>query len=346
VVARPRALHTAKKDQHPEGLSEWLETELRDAKARLHKVESELQQSLKHSWSLEAEIRKIHEAMNVSGSAASQLSSMREELRQVRDQLTKIQDRQSALTNRTEEVLRQRQADSGRDKQEIATLAKQIEGLARGLGQYEDRMKSLEEIVRRAEDAVSAIRLGAQAIERQFEEVALRGQRGLEAASRLEQDVARITGDVETLRKTGAQLDDKIRLSLEGVRRSAERLDKLDDIANFPAEARELIHRANSERDQLAQRIALAEKLGGELAEQLQQLTHHVAKIDQRQQVQNAQIMDLMGRVQETSEQLHAQVKRVFQLLLRQRRRHMDTIAQEIKELSQSEGASGDQPRA
>jgi len=339
VVAKP-------KGQQPEGLSEWLENELRDTKARLRKVEGELEQALKHSWSLESEIRKIHEAMNVSGSAVSQLSAMREEVRQVRDQLSKMQDRQAAISNRTEEVVRQRQADSGRDKQDVSTLAKQIEGLARGIGQFEDHMKSLEEIVRRAEDGAAAARLGAQAIERQFEDIAVRGQRSLEAAVRLEQDVARITGDVDALRKVDAELDDKIRLTLETTRRASERLDKMDDLVNFPAEARELITRANSERDQLAQRIALAEKLGGELTEELQKLTHHVAKIDQRQQVQNAQIMDLTGRVQETSEQLQAQVKRVFQLLLRQRRRQIDTLAQEIKELGQRENPAGDQPRA
>ena len=100
------------KGQPPEGLSEWLENELRDTKARLHKVEGELEQALKHSWSLETEIRKIHEAMTVSGSAVGQLSSMREELRQVRDQVSKAQDRQAAIANRTDEVIRQRQADT------------------------------------------------------------------------------------------------------------------------------------------------------------------------------------------------------------------------------------------
>ena len=228
----------------------------------------------------------------------------------------------------------------------MSILSKQIEGVARGVGQFDERMKALEEIVRRAEDGVGAVRLAGQAIERQFEDVAVRGQRSLEAAVRLEQDVARITGDVDALRKIDAELDDKIRLILEGTRRVAERLDKIDGLVNFPAEARELITRANSERDQLAQRIALSEKLGGELTEELQRLTHHVAKIDQRQQVQNAQIMDLMGRVGETSEQLQAQLKRVFQLLLRQRRRQMDTLAQEIKELGQGEHHGGDKPNA
>ena len=334
------------KGQQPEGLGEWLENELRDAKARLHKVEGELEQALKHSWSLEADIRKINEALNTSGSAAALLSAMREELRQVRDQLSKVHDRQSVIANKTEEVVRARQTDSSRDKQELSTLAKQIEGVGRTAGQFDDRMKSLEEAVRRAEDSVAGARLTGQAIERQFEDVAGRGQRSLEATVRLEQDVARITGDVDALHKIDAELADRIKLTLEGTRRAAERLDKLDDLRDFPAEVRELIHRGNSERELIAQRIALAEKLTGEVAEELQTLTHHVGKIDQRQQVQNAQMMDLMGRVQETSEQLQAQTQRVFQVLLRQRRRQMDTLAQEVKELGQGEHQGTDQPHA
>src|SRR3990172_5047135 len=193
LVAKP-------KGQPPEGLSDWLE--------------DELEQALKHSWSLETEIRKIHEAMTVSGSAVGQLSSMREELRQVRDQVSKAQDRQAAIANRTDEVIRQRQADTGRAKHEMSILSKQIEGVARGVGQFDERMKALEEIVRRAEDGVGAVRLAGQAIERQFDDVAVRGQRSLEAAVRLEQDVARITGNVDALRKIDAELDDKIRLIL------------------------------------------------------------------------------------------------------------------------------------
>lgn len=339
MVAKP-------KGQQPEGLGEWLENELRDAKARLHKVEGELEQALKHSWSLEADIRKINEALNTSGSAAALLSAMREELRQVRDQLSKVNDRQSVIANKTEEVVRARQTDSGRDKQELSTLAKHIDGVGRTVGQFDDRMKVLEEATRRAEDAVAGARLAGQAMERQFEDVAGRGQRSLEATLRLEQDVARLTGDVDALRKIDADLDDRIKLTLEGTRRAAERLDKLDDVRDFPAEVRELIHRGNSERELIAQRIALAEKLTGEVAEELQKLTHHVGKIDQRQQVQNAQIMDLMGRVQETAEQQQAQTKRVFQVLLRQRRRQMDTLAQEVKELGQGEHQGADQPHA
>ncbi len=328
---------TRAKGQGQENLGEWLEGELRDTKARLHKVESELEQSLKHVWSLEADIRKLGEAAASASSAASEIAGFRGELRQVNAQLSRLQDRNSALATRAEEVLRNRQSDSGRDKQELGSLMKQIEGVGRSVEQYEARLHAVEEAVRKVEEDVAGARLSGQALERNLEEVAGRGARIIESSVRIEQDISRMAGVIDSLRKADDALDDRVRLLLEQLRHVSDRLSKVDDIAPFPEEARELLQRARVERDQLAQRIALGEKLNGELAERLQQLTHGLSRQEQRQQVQNAQLLDLAGQVQETAERLQAQTKRFFQILLRQRRRQMDTLAQEIKELGQGD---------
>ncbi len=50
------------RDQEPESPVDWLENELRETKARLHKVEGELDQALKQVWSLEADVRRVAEA--------------------------------------------------------------------------------------------------------------------------------------------------------------------------------------------------------------------------------------------------------------------------------------------
>jgi hypothetical protein len=145
---------------------------------------------------------------------------------------------------------------------------------------------------------------------------------------------------VDSLRKVDEAIADRVNLVLEQVHKHNERIDKIEDLAPFPEEARELIHRATSDRELLATRIALVEKLASETAERLQTLGHSLAKVEQRQQVQNAQLIDLAGQVNETAEVLQAQMKRVMQLLLRQRRRQLDTITAEIKELAQGEPQS------
>jgi len=325
------------KGQPPEGLNEWLERELRETRARLHKVEAELEQSLKRAWAVEADIKRLAETVSNAGSSAALVGAFREDIRQVRDQLGRIQDRQSVIANRVEEALRQRTTEDKREKHEFSTVSRQLDTLARGVEQYDNRIQVIEETVRRAEDDLSGAKLAAQTVERIVEESSVRAMRSLETAARLEQQVAASTTDIGDLRKSDESLADRLNLILEQVHRSAERIEKLDDLLGFPDEARELIHRATSERELMSQRMALIEKLAGELAERAQTLGHNFGKVEQRQHVLNAQIMDLSGQVQGTAELMQAQMKRLSQLLLRQRRRQLDTLGAEIKELSQGE---------
>src|SRR2546427_9296753 len=116
------------RDQEPESAVEWLENELRETKARLQKVEGELDQALKQFWSLEADVRRVAEAFSVSGPAPAALAALREDVRQLHSQMGKTQDRHSALANRTDEMFRQRQTETGRDRQDLSEVTKQVAG--------------------------------------------------------------------------------------------------------------------------------------------------------------------------------------------------------------------------
>jgi hypothetical protein len=57
---------------------------------------------------------------------------------------------------------------------------------------------------------------------------------------------------------------------------------------------------------------------------------------------QGGQLMAMPEQLKELSEETSKQLKRVFQTLLRQRRRQAETLAQEIKELGHGELQGGD----
>jgi phage shock protein A len=325
------------KKQDPEALNDWLERELRDTRARLHKVESELEQALKRTWTLESDVKRLSEAASQSGSAASVVTGMREELRQVQHQLGRMQDRQTAISNRAEEALRQRSAGDGRDKHDIGAVSKRIEAVVRHVEPFENRIQAIEDALRKYEESVAGVRLNHASLDRIVEEMGTRANRALETASRLEQSVAGAAGDLGSLKKADETFDERIKFIVEQVHRAADRIEKLEEFVRFPDEARELIHRATSERELLSQRMALIEKLASELAERTQTFGHNLAKVESRQHVQNAQVVDLSGQVHETADQLLGQLKRFNQLLLRQRRRQLDTLSAEIKELGHSE---------
>jgi len=335
VVAKPQS-------QEPESPVTWLEGELRESKSRLHKVESELEQALKQLWSMEADIRRLTDALSVTGSATSALSSLREDMRQLHGQMGKIEDRQAALANSTDEVVRQRQAETGRDRQDLAALAKQIEGLARNTGQYEGRMQALEATARHIEEGVAGERLANQGLERSLEELSTRTARSHEATLRIDQEVAHAAIEIGKLDKAGGAVDDRMALLTEQLHRLADRIDKLEDVAAFPQEARELLKLAAFERDQLTARMGLIEQLSREVSERLQEFLQGIARLDQRSVTQGGQLMALSDHLQDLSDQTKAQLKRVFNTLVRQRRRQAETLAQEIKELGQGELHSGD----
>lgn len=326
----------------PESPVEWLENELRETKARLHKVEGELEQALKQVWSMDAGVKKLTEASSSSGSASATLVAVREDIRQLHGQMGKLQDRQTALANKTDEVLRQRQTETSRDRQELGELSRQVVSLIKNIEHYETRAQAIEEAARRAEETVAGVRLTDQSLERQMEEVSTRTGRAHEATLRIEQDLARIGPEIEKLTKVDDAQTERLQVMQEQVRRLGERIDKLESISAFPEEARELLQRASYEREQLSQRILLVERLSSEVTERLQEFLQSVARLDQRSQTQAAELVAVSGELNEVADYTKSQLKRVLQTLLRQRRRQHEALGQEIKELSQGEVQGGD----
>ena len=326
----------------PESPVEWLENELRETKARLHKVEGELEQALKQVWSMDAGVKKLTEASSSSGSASATLVAVREDIRQLHGQMGKLQDRQTALANKTDEVLRQRQTETSRDRQELGELSRQVVSLIKNIEHYETRAQAIEEAARRAEETVAGVRLTDQSLERQMEEVSTRTGRAHEATLRIEQDLARIGPEIEKLTKVDDAQTERLQVMQEQLRRLGERIDKLENISAFPEEARELLQRASYEREQLSQRILLVERLSSEVTERLQEFLQSVARLDQRSQTQAAELVAVSGELNEVADYTKSQLKRVLQVLLRQRRRQHEALGQEIKELSQGEVQGGD----
>jgi len=331
-----------RRGRQPESPPQWLEGELREAKARLHKVEQELDQALKRVWSLDADLRNVMETLSATGAAIAALPGLKEDLRQLREQIGRVQDRQTAIANRAEEAFRRNQAEAERDRQEIATLINQLEALARGIAQYEGRFQALDEASRHAEEGVAGIHLAHRDLARDLGELSSHSARSLEATVRLEHELSRTAGEIEALRKEDEALSERLKLEQEQGRRQSERLDKLETIAAFPQEARELLHKATFERGQLAERLAAVERASNELTERVQEFVQGLARLDQRGQAQATQLLAMAEELREINEQTKGQIRRLLQAIIRQRRRQAEALTQEIKELSQGGLASGE----
>jgi chromosome segregation ATPase len=335
-------LVTRARQPERESTPEWLESQLRETKARLHRVEGELSQALKHFWSLDAGVKKMREAASASAPAAGVLQGFREEVRQFRDQVSRIQDRQAALTTRLDEVARRQQTETGRDRPELGLLTKQVEAVSRAVEQQDARTKALEEMARRVEEDVSGERLTRQGLERTLAEISTRLERIHENVLRVDQQSNSSAAGLEKLRTDDQALAERLKLVAEQARRTAERIDKMENIIGLPDEIRDVLKSETFEREQMLRRLSAVEELAAEMSERMQEFVQGIARLDQRGKQQAGQLLSVGTQLQDLHEQINGALKRVYQVLLRQRRRRAEALAAEIKELSQGELHSAD----
>jgi len=320
-----------KREASAESRLQWLDEELRQTKAALHKVEHELEQALNQIWNLDSGLRKLGEGSGGDSGATAVLSVIQEELRQLQSRADKLQERQNALAGRSEELGRQQQTEVERERQERAALLKQAEAAARSVGQFESRIQLLEESLRRVEEAVAELRLSHQSLAREIEELTNRSARNLETALRLEHQAAGVAGEIEALQKRDGEIEDRVNLFEERVHRNEERVEKFEQHLSLPLDIKEQLDRGRFERQQLAERLGKLESAAGELVERTAEFIQSLARLDQRTQTQD---------IQQQRETVFDQIKRLVRTMERQRRRQAEALAQEIKELGRSEFSS------
>ena len=332
----------AQRTEQRDSSSQWSDEQLQDGKARLHKLENELDQVLKHIWSVDADVRTLTEAVSSSANAAVLVEKLREDLRQLGDGLERQHDRQNELANRLEESSRQHRAEVGRDRQEFSALARQAEAAERSVQQYDARIQALEEVLRHNEEEIAGAKLFEQGVERSLSDIGTKAEKNDETTNRISDETTHLAGLVEKLEQEDARVHERMALMQEQIRRLLERAEKLEDIAEFPKEAKELLERAAFERDQLSQRINIIDKLTDEATERVRTLTQAVALIEQRSHNQVAQLTEVATQLQELEEQTTAGLRKIVKVTLRQRRRQVEALSQEIRELSQGEPKTED----
>jgi chromosome segregation ATPase len=316
---------------------QWLDEELRQAKAALHKVEHELEQALNQIWNLDAGLRKLEESIGDARGVADALSGIQEGIRQLRNQADRLQDRQNDLSTRTEELGRQQQVDLERERPERAAVLSQAEAAARSVGQFESRVRLLEESLRRVEEGVAAGRLAQETLTRDMEELSSRGARNLEAALRLEHQLDALAAEIEALHKRDGELEERVSLYEERMRREEERVEKFQVHLSLPLEIKEQLDRSGFERQQISERLGKLEASANGLLERTAEFVQGLARIDQRTQAQATRHLEMAEELRRQREMVDDQLHRLVRVMERQRRRQAEALAQEIKELGRSD---------
>ncbi len=315
----------------------WLEEELRQTKTQLRKAEHQVEQAASQAWEMGNTLRKAEETLAGLTTAVAAFPALQEELRQVKEMLSRIQDRQSQVVNRAEEAVRQRQADLERERQERGGLSKRLDAVEKVVDKYETRAQAIEEVARHLEEELANLHQGQVSLTRHLQELALKAGRNLEAINRLEHALDRLGAELESMHKQDELLAERINLQEQGLRRGEERLDQLERYLELPQDIKVQQDRARFEREQLSERVAALERLAEEIGERSKAYGHGISLMDQRTQSQASRLLVLAQELQDYGQQVGDQLRKVMQVLERQKRRQAEALHQEIKELKQSD---------
>lgn len=323
--------------QTGETQAQWLEDELRQTKAALHKVEHELEQALQQIWNLDSGLSRLEQSIGDARGIAAQLPALQEELRQSRALAERLQDRQNDLAAKTEELGRQQQSELERDRQDRAALLARADASSRTVDQFDSRVRLLEESLRKIEEALGQVKLGQEALLRDMEEIGSRNARNLEAVLGLEHALGKLGGDIEELQRWDAEIVEKVNVGEERLRRQEERFDKLEGNLELPVKIKEELDRARFERQQMVERLGKLETAATEILGRTAEFVQALARQDNRGQAHGGQLMELEEQMRQQREAMTDQVKRLVRTIERQRRRQADALAEEIKELGRNE---------
>lgn len=316
---------------------QWVDDELRQAKAALQKMEHEFAQALNQVRNLDSGLRKLEESIGDSRGVAAALPGIQEDIRQLRNQADRLQDRQNSLAARVEESGRQQQTELGRERQERASVLSQAEAAARSVDQFESRLRLLEESQRHLEEAMAALRSAQETLTHDLEELSSRGARNLEATLRLEHQIDSLATEAEALHKRDGALEDKMNLYEEKVRQEEERLDKFQGHLNLPLEIKEQLDRSRFERQQISERLGKLEASASQLLESTAEFVQGLARLDQRTQAHATRQLEMAEEMRRHRETASDQLQRLVRVMERQRHRQAEALAQEIKELRRSD---------
>ncbi|HXG36898.1 MAG TPA: hypothetical protein VNL15_08015 [Dehalococcoidia bacterium] len=320
-----------------ESAVQWLEQELEQVKAQLRKMESQLEQSGGQILDMSRALRRAEDTVNNFAVAASNVHSLQEEMRQLKELLSRLQDRQAELITRTEEGVRQRHTDQEREQHTLSGMSKQLEMIERLTAGYDSRLQALNETLRHVEEEAASLRQSQLNLSRQLEETILKLVKGQETINRLSNSLERADTNIDNLQKQDEALLERLRLQQETVRRTEERVNQVERYLELPQALAEQQERLRFDQERLLERLNALEHLMEEHTQRTTDFIQGMSLLEQRLQTQTGRLLTLTREMETHRDQTQEQFSKMVKTLERQRRRQVEALTQEIKEIRQSD---------
>lgn len=311
----------------------WLEDTVRENKSQIARLGQALEQAQGQVWELTQRLQKAEEAAAALAHELGAAPRLDTELRQVADKVIRLEERAGSLEGHVQETTRLMQIEVEHVRAELSELIKRVDVWERPLQTWTTRLETFEEMARRGQEATTSVRQRQDDVERYVETVDQRVQRLADVLKRIDSELTLLTSELEALQKREAAHNDRFQVYAEALRRLEEQLTVVAEQADARREFAEKfeLHRTGIRRSE--ERLNLLEAMADEVRTRFDEMGRTIALMEAREGTTRERLKQLADDVAAFRAHLAEYFGKLTALEERQRRRRIEEIEREIREL-------------
>ncbi len=314
----------------------WLQEQMTQVRDQVARLQQDADDSLSRLGGLSELLSGVQERMLHQERQQESMAEVRQESQLARETAAQLRERLAAMETHVGELERQRTGERDRQLEEQRELAHRIDEIVRVALAVESRLSLLDDGQQQTREALTAI--SGDVIELSDAATRLGGRTESlgDAVHRLEARGTLLEGRIQDGERADESLAERL-LVIDGhVQRAVRQLDttvveelqSLHDLAEQIDVLRAERARFESRLQALEFHGSLADERGEEHRSQLIRTAGHAQSIDER-------ILQIEAAIQNVSEQVVTQIIRFGQTQERQKRRQVEDLEREIRELKQ-----------
>jgi chromosome segregation ATPase len=278
----------------------------------------------------------LHRAEEVAAALSNELGAvpgLQTQVSSFAERIVHLEDHQLDIDGRFTDAVRQHQLEIDYIRSQANDLVKRVENWDRLTANWQPRFDALEEGGRRSQEASTVVRQRVEDFERFIEIVDQRAARTADGLKRYEQDLARLSVELETLYRQDATLSEHMQVYGEFIRRIEDELGAVAQQADVRREFNEKLDLQRSGVRRAEERLNALEAAEHGVSDRLEEHERVLTSLDNRERTYRERVTALQEEIAAYRTHVGEQFQKLQATFERHRRRRIEEIEREIREL-------------
>ena len=312
---------------------EWVHRELAAVKGSLATLQQRMDQAASLAVDSADKADQLRFRLDQIEVQVKTIPFLQEELRATREQVGKLHDELTAVRQLTEELNRHRQEDVERASDERNQIAHRFSELTRPIGAWREKVASYDEQHRRSIEAEAQLSLKLETLENAQSAEATRYARLRNAVGRMDQELTRLTGALETLIQEDEALKERLQSAGEFLRRLESETEALGTQIHRVDRIDDRLELVQAERSRHGERLTeLTNAIQEVNATQFDQ-TEHTSLLEARMAAFQNELRGLDDKLNDFREKLAGYLRGTNQSEGEFRKRNIAALEKEVREI-------------